>query len=117
MHVLIVPAWYPSREEPVSGVFIRNHVRAVAGFHDVTVLAPPSAAAPPSEVDDGLRIVRLPAARGGGRAATLARLRAMNSAVARLQRERGAPVSSTPMSSQPVLLLRHSRCGGEPHSS
>jgi len=30
LHVLIVPAWWPSREQPIAGVFVQDYVRAFA---------------------------------------------------------------------------------------
>lgn len=92
LHVLVVPAWYPSPEDPVAGIFVRDQARVVALNHDVTVLAPPSAAAPVAVVEDGVRVIRLPAARTGRRLTRrMAELRAMSAAVARLQEEGRPP--------------------------
>jgi hypothetical protein len=38
LKVLFITAWYPSPANPVDGVFVREHARAVARRHDVTVL-------------------------------------------------------------------------------
>ena len=38
LRVLFLPAWYPSIENPVAGVFIMEHAKAVSLFSDVTVL-------------------------------------------------------------------------------
>ncbi len=91
LHVLVVPAWYPSPEDPVAGVFVRDQARAVAQRHEVTVLAPPSAAAPSVALEEGVRVLRLPAARSAGRLAVLEQLRAIGAAVARLRREGRPP--------------------------
>lgn len=32
MNVLIIPSWYPTRRSPLSGIFIREQVEAIAGF-------------------------------------------------------------------------------------
>lgn len=36
--VLHIAGWYPSRRNPVSGIFVREHVKATALFNDVAVL-------------------------------------------------------------------------------
>ena len=46
LYVVVVPDWYPSPENPVAGIFVRDQVEAIAERHDVTVLAPPSRMAP-----------------------------------------------------------------------
>ncbi len=38
--VLIAPSWYPAAGDAVSGVFVLDQVRALAGSHDVAVVAP-----------------------------------------------------------------------------
>ena len=37
-HILFITHWFPSDENPISGTFIREHARAVAGFHQVSVI-------------------------------------------------------------------------------
>jgi L-malate glycosyltransferase len=37
-HVLFITHWFPTAASPVSGVFIREHARAVAEFHQVSIL-------------------------------------------------------------------------------
>ncbi len=37
--LLVVPKWYPWPEQPVFGIFCREHARALATRHDVVVLA------------------------------------------------------------------------------
>lgn len=36
--VLCLPSWYPTRDNPVSGIFVKKHAEAVARFCDVAVL-------------------------------------------------------------------------------
>ncbi len=36
--VLFITAWYPTKEQPVEGVFVREHARAVRLYDDVVVL-------------------------------------------------------------------------------
>ena len=38
MKVLFLPKWYPDRNDPQNGIFIRKHALAVSGFCDVKVL-------------------------------------------------------------------------------
>lgn len=38
LHVLFVTPWYPYPDSPTSGIFVREHARAVQRYHDVTVL-------------------------------------------------------------------------------
>lgn len=38
LKILFLPAWYPSEENRVAGVFVREHAQAVALYNDVTVL-------------------------------------------------------------------------------
>lgn len=37
-NILVLPAWYPSDHNPVMGTFVREHTKAAAKFHNVTVL-------------------------------------------------------------------------------
>ena len=37
-HVLFVAAWWPSEEEPLNGIFIREHALAISNFAKVTVI-------------------------------------------------------------------------------
>jgi glycosyltransferase involved in cell wall biosynthesis len=91
VHVLLIPTWYPSPEDPIAGIFIRDQVCAVARYHDVTVVAPHSSAAPPVEVDGPVRTLRLPPTVGNGKTATIARLHAMSRLIARLNKEGRPP--------------------------
>ncbi len=92
--ILVVPKWYPWPERPVFGLFCREHARALATEHDVTVLASLATPSPgfpayrlEDEVEDGLRTMRVryrrpllrPAALGfqvAGMRKALGRLRA-----------------------------------------
>jgi glycosyltransferase involved in cell wall biosynthesis len=38
LEVLHMTSWYPTAERPVGGIFVREHVKAVAAFHDVSVV-------------------------------------------------------------------------------
>ncbi len=44
LHVLLMPAYYPSPERPVAGLFMRDLARAISIHNDVTVMAPAVAA-------------------------------------------------------------------------
>ena len=39
LKVLFLADWYPSEENPVAGIFVREHAKAVALYDDVTVIA------------------------------------------------------------------------------
>jgi len=38
LQVLFITAWYPTKEHPVWGVFVREHAKAVRLYDDVAVL-------------------------------------------------------------------------------
>lgn len=38
LKILFLPAWYPTEENPVSGIFIKEHAKAVSLYNDVVVL-------------------------------------------------------------------------------
>lgn len=64
--VLFIPAWYPSEEKPVAGIFVQEQAKAVSLYCDVAViyanLAPPDQLRPISIHDaweDGIRTVRV----------------------------------------------------------
>ena len=66
LKVLHVAAWYPSKENPVAGVFVREHVKATALYNDVVVLYPEGADKKirglywiEDNVEDGIRTLRL----------------------------------------------------------
>jgi glycosyltransferase involved in cell wall biosynthesis len=92
LHILVIPAWYPSPENPVAGIFVRDLARAVAIGNDVTVLAPTSSIAPPDNYEKGVRTLRLPPTRGIGRPARgYSQFHAISRAVSRLRKEGRPP--------------------------
>ena len=36
--ILFLPCWYPTKDNPIAGIFIKQHAEAVSFYHDVTVL-------------------------------------------------------------------------------
>jgi glycosyltransferase involved in cell wall biosynthesis len=94
--VLVLPAWYPTAEQPLAGVFVRNHARAAAAQgHRVVVVVDEGPHAgikglfSLTQEDDGdLRVVRLAYRPRLGRVAFLAGLLA----VARRLARAGEPV-------------------------
>jgi glycosyltransferase involved in cell wall biosynthesis len=86
-----MPAYYPSPEQPVMGLFMRDLAAAIAARNAVTVLASASAASPRDEVIDGIRTIRLPQPWRRGAVYTTQRLFALNATISRLRRE-GTPV-------------------------
>jgi glycosyltransferase involved in cell wall biosynthesis len=99
MRVLVVPKWYPWPERPVFGIFCREHARALAGAHDVVVLASEAVPSPPfalftlhDGIEDGLRTLRLRYRRPRFRPAAMAvQILGMLVALARLRREGWRP--------------------------
>ena len=92
--VLIVPAWYPSPRDPMWGIFVRDHARAIALESDVAVLhvewawpRPPRPLELHSADEDGLRTVRLRVLRGPGPALLPPELAALAVGLRRLRRE------------------------------
>jgi len=39
LNIVVISAWYPSPDQPMNGVFVRDHARAASRYHDVAVLA------------------------------------------------------------------------------
>jgi glycosyltransferase involved in cell wall biosynthesis len=79
MRVLVVPKWYPWPDRPVFGIFCREQARALAGRHEVIVLASAAVRRPSflvfelsESVEDGLRTVRLRYRRPAFRPAAMA---------------------------------------------
>jgi glycosyltransferase involved in cell wall biosynthesis len=99
MRVLIVPKWYPWPDRPVFGTFCREQARALAGRHDVVVLASDAVRSPGfaafelfDEVEEGLRTLRLRYRRPAFRPAAMGcQLAGMLTALARLRREGWRP--------------------------
>jgi glycosyltransferase involved in cell wall biosynthesis len=94
--VLVLPAWYPTRAQPLAGPFVRDHIRAAAAYgHRMVVLVDdgpgrdvPGLIRLSEDRDDDLRLVRLTYRRGAVRlAGMLATLR-----VARRLAREGTPV-------------------------
>ena len=92
--VLIVPAWYPSPRDPMWGIFVRDHARAIALESDVAVLhvewawpRPPRPLELRSADEDGLRTVRLRVLRGPGPALLPPELAALAVGLRHLRRE------------------------------
>jgi glycosyltransferase involved in cell wall biosynthesis len=86
LHVLLLPAYYPSPEAPLDGPFMRDLGQAISRLNEVTVLAPWSPVADPEEVDGAVRVVRLPRPRRRGRVDTVQRLWALDRLLRRLRR-------------------------------
>jgi glycosyltransferase involved in cell wall biosynthesis len=97
MNVAIVPEWYPSPIQPVSGTFVRDQARAVAPHADVTVVYRDPDLAPArglwsidEERDDGFGVLRI-ATRRLGPLTPLPRVLATRAALRRLSRAGRAP--------------------------
>ncbi|MDQ3434899.1 MAG: glycosyltransferase, partial [Actinomycetota bacterium] len=93
--VLVVPKWYPWPDQPVLGLFCREHARALSEHHDVVVLASRATPSPgfavyrlTDEAEDGLRTIRVRYRRPRVRAlAMVCQIAGMLAALARLRRE------------------------------
>jgi len=66
LKVLFIPAWYPSEDNPVNGIFVREHAKAVSLYDDVVVLYSQRATAPikglyelSEAVEQGIRTIRV----------------------------------------------------------
>lgn len=67
LKVLFLPAWYPRQDNPVGGVFVREHARAASLHNEVVVIYVYADEAMPSwrrcqtteEVEDGIRTIRV----------------------------------------------------------
>jgi glycosyltransferase involved in cell wall biosynthesis len=91
LHVLLLPAYYPSPDAPLNGPFMRDLAQAISQLNQITVLAPWSPVADPEEADGAVRVVRLPRPRRRGRVDTVQRLWALHRLLRRLRSE-GRPV-------------------------
>ena len=95
LRVLVVPKWYPWPEEPVLGLFCREHARALSDRHEVVVLASRATPSPgfgvyrlSDEAEDGLRTMRVRYRRPRVRAlAMVCQIAGMLAALLRLRRE------------------------------
>lgn len=83
-----MPAYYPSPEQPVVGLFMRDLAEVISTRNEITVLASASAAAPHDGVVDGIRTIRLPPPLRRGAVYTTQRFFALNATVSRLRREK-----------------------------
>jgi len=67
LKILFLPAWYPSEENRIAGVFIREHAQAVALYNDVIVLYNEGAGnhvkglyeIASDKTEDGIRTIRI----------------------------------------------------------
>ena len=66
LRVLHLPAWYPSKKNPVAGAFVREHVKATALYNDVVVLYSEGISTGirglyeiADNIEDGIRTLRL----------------------------------------------------------
>jgi glycosyltransferase involved in cell wall biosynthesis len=99
MRVLIVPKWYPWPDRPVFGIFCQEQARALAGEHDVIVLASDAVRRPgfalfelSDALEDGLRTLRMRYRRPAFRpAAMVCQIIGMLVALHRLRREGWRP--------------------------
>lgn len=93
--VLVVPKWYPWPDQPVLGLFCREHAKALSESHQVVVLASQATPSPDfpvfrlsDEVEDGLRTLRVRYRRPRVRAlAMVCQIAGMLAALVRLRRE------------------------------
>ena len=93
--VLVVPKWYPWPDQPVLGLFCREHAHALSGRHDVVVLASRATPSPgfpvyrlTDELEGGVRTIRVRYRRPRVRALALAcQIAGMLVALARLRRQ------------------------------
>lgn len=86
--ILFLPAWYPSAEDPVAGVFVQEQARAAQLYHEVAILyaAPGSRPGRSSGKEGGLFTARVTYPQGA-RGAPWAYLRAVLPAFRRLRRQ------------------------------
>jgi len=66
LKILHIAGWYPSKKNPVAGVFVREHVKATALYNDVAVLYSEGADREirslyqiEDNIEDGIRVLRL----------------------------------------------------------
>lgn len=66
LRVLFLPAWYPEADNPIRGVFVREHARAAQLYDDVVVMYPEPVAGRlrgfydiRDDIEDGIRTVRV----------------------------------------------------------
>src|SRR5262245_37603125 len=66
LSIAVIPAWYPTTDQPLAGSFVREHARAAALQNDVAVLVDEGPGRPPrgvfaidDSVANGLRTFRI----------------------------------------------------------
>lgn len=66
LKILFIAGWYPTKNSPVNGIFVKEHARAVSLFNDVVVLYAEKADSPvkglyeiSDEIEDDVRTVRV----------------------------------------------------------
>ncbi|MGD8815287.1 MAG: glycosyltransferase [Anaerolineales bacterium] len=67
LNILFLPAWYPSDRHPIMGTFVREHAKAAARYHNVSVLYASRGekvkggiwGVTSDRMEDGIRIVRI----------------------------------------------------------
>lgn len=66
LKILFIAGWYPSEDNPISGIFIKEHAKAVSIYNDVVVLHSRQSNSPAKnrleifdEVEDGMRTIRI----------------------------------------------------------
>lgn len=67
LKILFLPAWYPSENSPLAGIFVQEHAKAASLYHDIVVLYAYSAPIPPpggilqisESVEDNIRTIRV----------------------------------------------------------
>ena len=66
LKILHIAGWYPSKKNPVAGIFVREHVKATALYNDVVVLYSEGAEREirslyqiEDNIEDGIRVLRL----------------------------------------------------------
>ena len=76
MNVLFLTHWYPTSDSPISGIFIREHARAISQYHKVYIvhiegIQRTHQPAPPiiRQIDENLHLIKIsgstPIKRGG----------------------------------------------------
>jgi glycosyltransferase involved in cell wall biosynthesis len=98
LKVVVIPAWYPTLDRPMHGIFIRDQVRAVAQANDVAVIADdgPRGGHPEGDglrdsLEQGIRTIRVTHAPGRSHAAAEQYLCGVFAGLKKLSREGWRP--------------------------
>ena len=98
LKIAVIPAWYPSAAQPMQGLFVRDHVDALAANNDLVVLADDGprramrgAFAFGDVVEDGVRTIRIAYRDHPRGAATAGYIAGILEALRRLTRQGWAP--------------------------